>query len=108
MLNGAVDENNRLQIKSVVLRIILEDFGVNLDNVLNEDPALSESKLNIFFFLNFFFLLEQTAQMFLNTANKQDLIRMGVPYLESKCSEVVMEMCNDILKNLNYDDLFPV
>lgn len=42
VLNGVVDEKNRLQIKSIVLKITVEDVGLNLDNVLNEDPAVSE------------------------------------------------------------------
>ncbi|XP_066141329.1 circadian clock-controlled protein daywake-like [Euwallacea fornicatus] len=90
VMQGSVDEKNRLQFDSIVCRLKIGDFSANMDNVLNEDSVLKQAVIQL-----------------LNNSDKQQLILMAAPYIEKRCSEVLMKTSNKILQNFDYDELFP-
>ncbi|XP_066248169.1 uncharacterized protein [Euwallacea similis] len=90
VMQGSVDEKNRLQFDSIVCRFKVGDFNANMDNVLNEDLVLKQAVIQL-----------------LNNADKQQLVSMAAPYIEKRCSELLMKTSNKILQNFDYDELFP-
>ncbi|KAL1490577.1 hypothetical protein ABEB36_013247 [Hypothenemus hampei] len=90
VIQASVDEENHMKMDSMVMKLKVEDFNFNLPNLLKEDPALA-----------------QVAKAFLDNSSKKDLLRLGMPYIEKKCSEILLKMANKIVKNLDYDEVFP-
>lgn len=149
-MKGALTDNH-LKFESIDFKLKMEDFNLDLDNFLNEDPVLSKFKIyikfplqrhsenikNVLWTLFFFKLLfvsseenirtfkhnpsgirfsnyknswfnpGHAAKQLLKTANKEDIIKMATPHIEKKCSEILLKLCNKILENVDYDEIFP-
>ncbi|KAH1024377.1 hypothetical protein HUJ05_003868 [Dendroctonus ponderosae] len=90
LMKGALKDNH-LKFESIDFKLKMEDFNLDLGNFLTEDPVLSHA-----------------AKQLLKTANKEDIIKMATPYIEKKCSDILLKLCNEIFENVDYDEIFPV
>ncbi|CAG9768269.1 unnamed protein product [Ceutorhynchus assimilis] len=89
LIQGDVN-NNRFKFQSIAFKIKIGDFNLDMDNLLSDDPVLMQAARQLF------------------NGNKQDLISLATPYIERKCSEVLLDLSNKITEKFTYDEAFPL
>ncbi|XP_044752568.1 circadian clock-controlled protein daywake-like [Coccinella septempunctata] len=85
------DENGikRFKFTSFLFSINVGDYNIELDNLFNGDPTLSQAALDV---------LHQ---------NKQEFIAASLPFINAKASEIFLEIANSITNTVDYDEIFP-
>ncbi|KAK9888490.1 hypothetical protein WA026_000741 [Henosepilachna vigintioctopunctata] len=78
-----------LKFTTFTFAISIGDYSIQLDNLFNGDPTLSQAVNDV---------LHQ---------NKKELIGAAIPFINRKAAEILLEMANGITYSVNYDEIFP-
>ncbi|XP_045471921.1 circadian clock-controlled protein daywake-like [Harmonia axyridis] len=93
ILKGEVKPDEKgirhLKFTQFIYSINFGDYNIELDNLFNGDPTLSQAAIDV---------LHQ---------NKPEFIAASLPFINTKLSEILLEMANGITKNVDYDEIFP-
>lgn len=79
----------RMHFTGLDLKLQIGDYNLRLDNLFNGDAVLSQGVNNI---LN---------------ENKKEFIEAATPFIERKVSEIILDIANNVVKNFEYDQVFP-
>ncbi|KAF5285658.1 hypothetical protein FQR65_LT13088 [Abscondita terminalis] len=86
-----IDANGeeQLHFSKLDMKLLIGDYNIKLESTDNNDP-----------------ILVQAASDVLNQ-NRKDFIEVVTPFLETRISEILLEIANDIVKHFSYENLFP-
>ncbi|KAK4879329.1 hypothetical protein RN001_007475 [Aquatica leii] len=92
VLKGSLNEQNgvkRLHFTKLDLKLQIGDYNIKLESGANSDPIIIQAANDVF------------------NQNRKDFIEIAAPFIETRVSEMILEIANDIVKNFEYDEVFP-
>ncbi|KAF5299969.1 hypothetical protein FQA39_LY11342 [Lamprigera yunnana] len=92
VLKGSLKEVNgaqHVEFSQLNLKLQIADYNIKLETAKVADATLV-----------------QAANDVLNQ-NRQEFLRIATPFIETRVSDTIMQIANDIVKNFSFDEVFP-
>ncbi|CAH1130176.1 unnamed protein product [Ceutorhynchus assimilis] len=90
ILQGSLGQNNRLTFKSMALKLKTDNLDMKLESKFPENPILDQAITEIVH------------------NNNAELRKLLAPITEKVMVDILLPICNNIVKDFNYDELFPI